>query len=163
MTVQINETGCCPLFDPELWQDKKFVWKDKPFVKGTMLQFLHMPLPGSFGKVVGQLWKKIEDANAAPEDRDFLMLATESSPWKGEVYLNVTHDVPNTENVTISGEFMTKVFDGPYNSIPKWIKEMDQYVSAKENVIKKHYFYYTTCPKCARIYGHNYVVAFAQV
>jgi hypothetical protein len=21
----------------------------------------------------------------------------------------------------------------------------------------------TTCPKCARIYGHNYVVAFAEV
>lgn len=26
-----------------------------------------------------------------------------------------------------------------------------------------HEFHYTTCPKCAKLHGHNYVVAFAQV
>jgi len=25
------------------------------------------------------------------------------------------------------------------------------------------FFYYTTCPKCAKHYGKNYVVAFAEV
>ena len=25
------------------------------------------------------------------------------------------------------------------------------------------YFYYTTCPKCAKHYGHNYVVGFAEI
>lgn len=29
--------------------------------------------------------------------------------------------------------------------------------------IKAQRFYYTTCPKCAKLHGHNYVVAFAQV
>lgn len=24
-------------------------------------------------------------------------------------------------------------------------------------------FHYSTCPKCAKLHGHNYVVAFAQV
>ena len=28
---------------------------------------------------------------------------------------------------------------------------------------KKIYFYYTTCPKCAKKYGHNYIVSFAEV
>lgn len=28
---------------------------------------------------------------------------------------------------------------------------------------EKYYFHYTSCPKCAKIYGHNYVVAFAKV
>ena len=28
---------------------------------------------------------------------------------------------------------------------------------------KDRYFYYTTCPKCAKKHGHNYVVGFAQV
>ena len=27
----------------------------------------------------------------------------------------------------------------------------------------KYYFYYTSCPKCAKKYGHNYIVAFAEV
>ena len=158
-----SDTHCCPKFDPEPWQEKEVTWKDKLFVKDTMWQFMHIPLPGAFGKTVGRMWKKIEDAEARPEDKDFLMLSTESSPWKGEVYINTIKEVPNAENVKISGTFITKVFDGPYNAVPKWIKEMVKYATQKDKTIKKYYFYYTTCPKCAKKYGHNYVVAFAEV
>ena len=163
MTKHDGDTQCCPKFDPEPWHDKEIVWKDKLFIKNTMMQFMHIPLPGTFGKSVGRMWKKIEDAGANPDIKDFLMLATESSAWKGEVYINATKEVPNTENVRLSGTYMTKVFDGPYNAVPKWIKEMDQYVSQQGKAVKKYYFYYTTCPKCTKTYGHNYVVAFAEV
>ena len=137
--------------------------KDKLFVKDTMMQFMHIPLPGVFGKKVGRMWKKIEAAGANPDIKDFIMLSTESSPLKGEVYINATKEVPNAENVKLSGTYITKVFDGPYNAVPKWIKEMTQYVTQKGKTVKKYYFYYTTCPKCAKTYGHNYVVAFAEV
>jgi hypothetical protein len=30
-------------------------------------------------------------------------------------------------------------------------------------MLKKLYFSYTTCPACAKAYGKNYVVLFAQV
>jgi len=63
---------------------------------------MHMPLPGTFGRKVGRMWKKIEDAGANPDTKDFIMLATESSPWKGELYINVTKEVPNAENVKLS-------------------------------------------------------------
>ena len=33
----------------------------------------------------------------------------------------------------------------------------------KGKVAKQLLFYYTTCPKCAKAYGKNYVVLFAQV
>jgi hypothetical protein len=36
-------------------------------------------------------------------------------------------------------------------------------VAAKGKSVKNYYFYYTTCPKCARKYGHNYVVVLAEV
>ena len=75
----------------------------------------------------------------------------------------VEKEVPDANNVKLSGTFLTKVFDGPYNAVPKWIKQMDEYVAEKGRKTKKYYFHYTTCPKCAKIYGHNYVVAFAQV
>ena len=156
-------TECCPKFDPQPWNEREFIWKDKLFVKGSMAQFMHMPLPGTFSKTVARLWKKIEDAGANPDIRDFLMLATESSPWRGEVYINATKEVPDAENVRLSGTYITKVFDGPYNAVPKWIKEMDQYLTLKGKTVKKYYFYYTTCPRCAKKYGHNYVVAFAEV
>ncbi|MGE5758418.1 MAG: hydrolase [Sideroxydans sp.] len=29
--------------------------------------------------------------------------------------------------------------------------------------MRKLYFYYTTCPKCAKKYGKNYVVILAEV
>ncbi len=45
----------------------------------------------------------------------------------------------------------------------KWAKEMTSYVSEKGHTIKQLYFYYTTCPKCAKAYGKNYVVLLAQV
>ncbi|MFC1971028.1 hydrolase [Chloroflexota bacterium] len=163
MTKHGGDTQCCPKFDPEPWDEKEIRWKDKLFVKDTMMQFMRMPLPRTFSKKVGRMWKKIEDAGANPDIKDFIMLATESSPWKGEVYINVTKEVPAAENVRLSGTYITKVFDGPYNAIPKWAKEMAQYVTQKGKTIKQYYFYYTTCPKCAKIYGHNYVVAFAEV
>jgi len=156
-------TQCCPKFNPEPWDEREITWKDKLFVKDSMIQFMHMPLPGAFGKTVERMWKKIEDAGANPDIKDFLMLAYDPSPWKGELYINVTKEVPNAENVKFSGTYLTKVFDGPYNAVPKWIREMNRYVTQKGKKVKKYYFYYTTCPKCAEIYGNNYVVVFAEV
>jgi hypothetical protein len=163
MTMHDNSTQCCPRFEPEPWQEKEIIWKDKLFVKDTMPQFMHMPLPGSFGKAVAKMWKKIEDAGAKPDMKDFLMLSAESSPWRGEVYINATKDVPDAENIRFSGTFLTKVYDGPYNAVPKWVKDIDAFAASRGKTIKKYYFYYTTCPRCARTYGHNYVVAFAEV
>ena len=156
-------TECCPRFDPEPWNEKEFTWKDKLFIRGTMPQFMHIPLPGTFGKTVARIWKKIEDTGAKPDMKDFLMLSAETSPWQGEVFISTTKEVPEYENVKLSGTYFTKVFDGPYNAVPKWIKEMEPFLANKGKTVKKYYFYYTTCPKCAKIYGHNYAVAFAAV
>jgi hypothetical protein len=64
---------------------------------------------------------------------------------------------------TISGIFLSKVFEGHFSNIGKWIKEMQAFVATKGKPIRKLYFYYTTCPKCAKKYGKNYVVILAQV
>lgn len=158
-----EEKECCPKFDPAPWQEKEVIWKDKLFIKETMPLFLHMPLPGIFGKKVQTMWEKIEKANVKIEGNDFLMLSRDASSWKGELYINVSKEVLNAENVKLSGNFLTKVFDGPFNAVPQWITEMEKYVSGKGKKVKDYYFYYTTCPKCAKKYGHNYVVVFAQV
>jgi hypothetical protein len=154
---------CCPVFDPAPWDGTTHVWKGKPFIKETLPQLFHMPLPWMVGRMVGRMWKKAEDAGAAPDMKDFLWLATDPSPWKSENYIAVTREVPGAENVTLSGTFATKVFDGPYNAVPKWVAEMDRILDAQGKKAKKYYIYYTTCPKCAEKFGHNYAVAFAQI
>jgi effector-binding domain-containing protein len=80
-----------------------------------------------------------------------------------DVYIAIAKDVPNSQIVKLSGTYLCRVFEGPYSQMGKWIKEMTQYVKDKSKQIGKLYFYYTTCPKCAKKYGKNYVVIMAQV
>jgi len=155
----IKHTGCCDPFDPEPWQDKEITWQDKIFVKDHVKSFLHIPL--NFGQKVVKNMKLIDKAGAKPPYQ--LMLTDEKSLWGADIYINVAKDVPGAEMAKISGTFLTKVFEGPYQNAVKWAKEMEEYVKNKGQEIKKLYFSYTTCPKCAKAYGKNYVVLFARI
>lgn len=160
MTDQtVVSTGCCEPFDPEPWQEKEIVWADKIFVKDHVTEFLHMPI--NMGQKVTGNMALIEKAGAqAPHQ---LMLTDEKSLWGADIYIDVAKEVPGAAMATISGTFLTKVFEGPYQNAGKWAQEMTKYVKDKGKALKKLYFSYTTCPKCAKAYGKNYVVVFAQV
>lgn len=152
-------TGCCEPFDPEPWQEKEIIWQDKIFVKDHVISFLHIPL--NFGQKVVKNVKLIDKAGARPSYQ--LMLTDEKSLWGADIYIDVSKEVPGAEMVTLSGTFLTKVFEGPYQNVGKWAKEMLEYVKSKGKEMKKLYFSYTTCPRCAKAYGKNYVVLFARI
>ncbi len=154
-----NETGCCPRFDPKPWDGKTFKWKNKLFVKDHITALFHIPI--NFGKVITRVWTKVKKAKAEP--KQILCLSDEKSPWGSDLYVAVTKKVPGGEVATISGTFLAKVFEGPFKDMKQWIAGMDTYVAAKKKKVKKLYFFYTTCPKCAKYYGKNYVVLFAKV
>jgi len=155
----IKSTGCCEPFNPEPWQDKEIVWKDKIFVKDHVTSFLNIPI--DMGKKVVKNMELIEKANAKSSQQ--LMLTDEKSVWGADIYIDVSKDVPEAEMATLSGTFLTKVFEGPYQNAGKWAEEMKDYVKNKGKNLKKIYFSYTTCPRCAKAYGKNYVVLFAQI
>ena len=154
---------CCPELDVNQWNNVEHKWNDKLFVKHSIPQLFHIPLPGVYAKTITHYWEKAQEAGVAPELKDFLLLAHDPSPFKSELYLAVTKELPGENNVRLSGTFISKVFDGPYNGVPKYIREMNEYLSSIGKQPKKYYFYYAYCPKCAKKYGHNYIVAFAQV
>jgi hypothetical protein len=163
----IKSTGCCEPFDPAPWQDpstgsgqvKEITWQDKIFVTDHVKSFLHMPL--DMGRVIVKNLGLIEKAGAkAPYQ---LMLTDEKSMWGADIYIDVVKEVPGAKMAKISGTFLTKVFEGSYQNAGKWAMEMKQYVESKGKQMKKLYFSYTTCPKCAKAYGKNYVVLFAKV
>lgn len=156
-----KDKECCPKFDPKPWQDKELSWNEKKFIKDNVTCIFHIPL--NMGSVITRMWKKVEAANAKSDDKDFLLLSKDTSPWKSEQYMAVSKKVPDAENTTISGKFITKVFEGPYNMAPKWIEEMRKHVEKKKKELKDVYLFYTTCPKCAKKYGKNYVVVFAKI
>ncbi len=154
-----SETGCCPRFDPEPWDDKEMVWEDRLFVKDRVRSFLHIPL--NFGKVILRNMEKIVAAEAVTPEP--LMLSDENSLWGSDIYIEATKAVDGAEMSSISGTFLTKVFEGPYRDAGKWAKQMEAYVAGKDKGLKKLYFFYTTCPKCAKHYGKNYTVLLAGV
>ncbi len=159
MNMDRAETGCCPRFNPEPWDQQTFVFENKLFVKARTISFWHIPL--NMGAVFPRVWKKIEQEQAVGDS--FLVLSYDPSPWRGEHYFAVERDVSGEEMVRLSGAFLTKVFEGPFSEAKNWVRQAEEYVKSRGKIMKKLYFFYTTCPKCAKHYGKNYVVAFVEV
>ena len=53
--------------------------------------------------------------------------------------------------------------EGPYRDAPMWIGVMESQAAAQGKKAKRTFLYYTTCPRCAKHYGKNYVVGFAEI
>ena len=157
----LEDDVCCPEFDPARFDMKEHVWKDKLFLHDSVIQCMHIPL--NMGKVVTRMIKKIEDVDATPDAADFLMLCSDPSPWKSDIYMTVTKQIPNGTMATLSGKYLSRVYDGPYQDVPKFITDMNAYVKSKGYAVLQYYFHYAYCPKCMKKYGHNYCVAFAQI
>lgn len=156
---EANETGCCPRFYPVAWDEKEITWTEKLFVKDKVRSFLHIPL--NFGQVMVRNMEKIQKAGASAKET--IVLSDEKSMWGSDIYIAVEKDFPGSDSVRISGTFLTKVFEGPYKDTGKWMRDMSAFVTSKGKTAKKTYLFYTTCPKCARVYGKNYVVILAEV
>jgi hypothetical protein len=150
---------CCPKFDPVPWDNKEVTWENKLFLQDRVISFLHIPL--NFSAVMKRSMAAIEAAGAA--DPEMIVLSDENSLWGADVYITISKDVPGSKTTPLSGTFMTKVFEGPYKNMRTWIEEMRSFVSGKGKTLRKMFFYYTTCPKCAKKYGKNYVVILAQL
>jgi hypothetical protein len=150
---------CCQPFDPTPFRDAEWTWQDKLFVKDHVRSFLHVPL--NLGRRVTRNMALIEAAHAA-SDRQ-LMLTDERSPWGADLFIEVAAPVPGATMTKLSGVFLTRVYDGPFRDAAKWVADIEGWLASRGETVEKLYFGYTTCPRCAKKYGHNYVVLFAQV
>ncbi len=128
-------------------------------MKDHVRSLFHIPL--NFGAVMKRCDVLIRAAGASPDE--MLVLSDEKSLWGADVYIAVSKEVPGAEMATLSGTFLAKVFEGPYSNMGKWIKAMTAFVQDEGQALQKLYFFYTTCPKCAKKYGKNYVVILAQI
>jgi len=154
-----EEKECCPKFDPEPWDEKLFEWNNKKFVRAHVCTVFYMPL--NFGSVMRKLDKKISKAEANMPD--YLCLSDHTSKWNMDIYLAVDGEIPDCDNKTLSGKFFTKVYEGPFKDTEKWCKDYNAFAKSKSMDVKKLYMWYTTCPKCAKKYGKNYVVIVGEI
>ena len=158
MSTQYS-TECCPRFEPDPWNDKVITWEKKKFLQDRVLSFLHIPL--NFGAVMKRSRAAIEAAGATADE--MVVLSDENSLWGANVYIAISKDIPGARTTTVSGTFLTKVFEGPYRNMRNWIEEMKSFAKGRGHALQRLYFFYTTCPKCSKKYGKNYVVILAQL
>jgi hypothetical protein len=156
----VNTTGCCPKFNPEGWDGKRLHFDHKPFLRATTRSVMHIPV--NMGSVFSRVQTRIEEAGAYDAE-DYIVLSRDLSPWVAEHLFSVSKPVPDEESVTLTGEFVTRVFEGPYRAVGDWHTEMVAQARAMGATEEEVYFFYTTCPKCAKAYGENYIVAVARV
>ena len=157
--TEITPTGCCPPFDPAPWDDQIIEWSEKLFIKDKVFCILNMPV--NFGQVMTRIMTKAYKSGITVPDA--LCLSHHTSKWNMDVYLAVDKEVANAENVKLSGKFFSKVYEGPFKDTDKWGEDFKATVAEKGLIIKKWYMWYTTCPKCAKKYGKNYVVIIGEV
>lgn len=154
-----STTGCCALIEPAEWDEKTFVFDNKLFAKAHTRSFFHIPL--NMASVMSKAQAKIHEAGADIEE--FAILSYEASPWHADHYFAVSKEVPGLEMESLSGTYLTKVFEGPYKEAQKWYAELLEFVKSKGRKPLRTFFFYTTCPNCSKAYGKNYVVGFEQV
>lgn len=152
-------TGCCPRFDPEGWDGRHPHFENKEFIRATTRSAMHIPL--NMGKVFERVQSRMIEADAYDPDNS-IVLSRDLSPWQSEHLFAVSGPVPKEEHVTLSGDYVTKVFEGPYRNAGEWYAEMQSVAGGERGKDDEIYFFYTTCPKCAKTYGRNYVVGVAR-
>ena len=159
MNNKIPKGNCCPQFDPSPWNEKNMVWKNKRFIKDSVRTLFYMPI--NFGSVMTRGVGKIEKSGAKLVEG--LILSEHVSMWKMNVYMAVDKQVPLAENTNISGELVTKVYEGDFKDTGKWMKDYEKYVNNRKKTVERTFLWYTTCPGCAKKYGKNYVVILGKL
>jgi len=154
-----NDPECCPEFNPSPWDDKMHEWINKRFIWDRVFTIFYMPF--GFGKTMKRLDEMVTKAEA--KIPDYLCLSDHTSRWDMDVYLAVDKEIPGADNVTLSGKYYSRVYEGPFRDTGKWCKDFEANAKAKGLAVKKMYMWYTTCPKCAKKYGKNHVAVIAEV
>lgn len=148
---------CCPKFNPDPWDEKVFEWKDKKFVTAKVFTVFFMPI--NFGSVISKLMEKI----GKNISKEMICLSDHTSKWNMNIYVSVDKEIDGLKNIALSGKYLSKVYEGNFKDTGKWCEDYKKYVKTKKMEIKKWYMWYTTCPKCAKKYGKNYVVIINEV
>ncbi|WP_320053285.1 hydrolase [uncultured Acetobacteroides sp.] len=158
-TTSQSDSTCCPVFDPIPWDDRIVKWENKKFIKDKVCTLFYMPI--NFGKVMKRIFDLFSKASA--DVPDYLCLSDHTSRWNMDIYLATDREISGAQNTTISGKFYCKVYEGSFKDTGKWCDDSKTIAQQKGYTIKKWYMWYTTCPKCAKKYGKNYVVIIGQV
>ena len=157
----INETGCCALPNVEAWRHTVIDFKNIHFIRLHTRSMMFVPL--NMDEIMTELQQIAEKAGATMPPEEVMTLSRDLTPWRAEQLYAVSKEIPGADNVVLDGKFASMVFEGDYSKAKTWFDEMVEYAKELGKKTDEIYFFYTTCPKCAKHYGKNYVVGLAKL
>ena len=158
--TSVNTTGCCAKFNPAGWDDQVLHFDKKPLCAGDHTVAGACALEHGKGVFAGT---EPHFAGGAADPSQMLVLSRDPSAFAGEHLFAVTGDVPGEEMTTLSGDFLTQTFEGPFSQVRAWYDAMQAKAHAKGREPGEVWFFYTTCPNCAKAYGANPVVGVVEL
>lgn len=158
-SAEDNVTGCCPVFHPEHYDNKLFDLSDLHFIQASTKSLMYVPT--NMDKVFTKTQADIEASGQGIHDR-YLILSQDVSPFKCNHYFMTQGPVKDYPNIEIKGNYLAKVYEGDFKDMGKWVKDFSKVLKEHGNPKSSIYTFYTTCPNCAKVYGHNYVVLFGE-
>ena len=155
---------CCPEFNVAKWDNKDLKWDHKHFIKASVPAIMHIPFTSILQKKILKLMAQANGASKMEAKiEDALLLFTDPHPFRSDIYLSVTDEVSGANNVEMTGNFLTKVFEGNYNEVPKFFKRMNKNLRDLGKRAKHYFVHYAYYPKCAKTVGTNYTIVFAKM
>ena len=158
--VSDNTTGCCSRFKPQGWDNQVLHFENKKFLRATTRSAMH--IPWNMGQVFTRVQQHIENAGTVDPETE-IVLSRDLSPWEADHYFAVDSDVEGEEMTTLSGDFVTRVFEGPYRRAKDFEHDMRIAATVMGKAAKRVFFFYTTCPKCAKFYAEYYMIGVAEI
>lgn len=158
--TSVNETGCCPVPNVDDW-DRRTIELHQRFIRMHTRSLFHVPL--NMGRVMRSLDEAATRAGARMPVEQAMVLSRDLSPWRAEQLYAVSSEVDGVDNVVLDGTFASRVFEGPYSKAPTWQAGLVDYARSIGRDVAEVYFFYTTCPKCAKHYGKNYAIALGRL
>lgn len=148
MDIPYCPTGCCP----EGSDGRHLHFEGKPFVRATTRGI--MRIPSDMWSVFARVQTHVEDA-AAQEPEGYRVFSRDISSSEGEHLFAVTAPVVNEEMTTLSGDFITCVFEGPYRNAKNGVHDTETAEIADGHQAKRIFTFYTSYPKFARLFGES--------
>lgn len=154
-------SNCCPEVRKEDWEYVQHEW-NKYFLEGNVFQLFRMPL--NYGSVLKKLAAAAKARNWDKHGNP-LVLTQETGFFSMQMLLELFRPDPKADGVVFfSGSFISHYYEGPYSGLGKAVQELDDYVTKATGLPPKDYFFwYTTCPKCAKERGNPVTVIFARI
>lgn len=87
--------------------------------------------------MVKRITEKVEKAGASILNS--MCLSDHTSKWNMDLYLAVDREISGAENVTLSGKYLSKVYEGDFKETDKWGEDFKAFAKGKGYEIKKWY------------------------